>query len=517
MTTQQIDTTMTPDSIPARNGRPSASAERTPHPTLWGLSPTDLHDRFWAARGVQVVRPGEVSEIVKGAELFLLMGPSSLVMFRLRPLVDELSWIKPSVMWVRVRDTREVGYREMAETDEQGRFRRFARLYRNSDTLFARVALTPNRAIARRWQQMTDVRQGWRQLRQQTPASRRWAASVPGKAYDRSQDAQVMQFVQDLMRTWKRPDATIERVRRVGAGNWADVEARVHANVQFSGAAWIGAGRTLDAGETVLGPAVLWDSVQTRPAANAINWAELEPTDPLANPVRRRQQESLVGRTVKRTFDICFAVLALLATLPLFPLIMLAIYLDDGRPFFFVHWREARGGRVFPCLKFRSMRNEAEAIKAALAQSNEADGPQFFMENDPRLTRVGPILRRYHLDELPQFVNVLLGHMSVVGPRPSPYHENQCCPPWREARLSVRPGITGLWQVMRSRQRGLDFQEWIRYDIEYVEQGGFLLDMWIIWRTVLNIFGKKGAEVPGSPGTQGQTDPGIERSPSLGP
>lgn len=118
-----------------------------------------------------------------------------------------------------------------------------------------------------------------------------------------------------------------------------------------------------------------------------------------------------------------------------------------------------------------------------------ADGPQFFMEHDPRLTRIGRFLRMSNLDELPQFFNVLVGHMSIVGPRPSPRSENQYCPPWREARLSVRPGITGLWQVKRSRVQGLDFQEWIRYDIEYVENMSWRLDLWIIAQTVLQMIG----------------------------
>jgi lipopolysaccharide/colanic/teichoic acid biosynthesis glycosyltransferase len=141
------------------------------------------------------------------------------------------------------------------------------------------------------------------------------------------------------------------------------------------------------------------------------------------------------------------------------------------------------GGKPFPCLKFRSMRKDAEKIKAQLAAQNQADGPQFFIENDPRLTRVGRLLRALDLDELPQFFNVLAGHMSLVGPRPSPFEENQFCPPWREARLSVRPGITGLWQVKRSRLEGLDFQEWIKYDLQYVENAGWRLDLVILWQT----------------------------------
>jgi lipopolysaccharide/colanic/teichoic acid biosynthesis glycosyltransferase len=100
------------------------------------------------------------------------------------------------------------------------------------------------------------------------------------------------------------------------------------------------------------------------------------------------------------------------------------------------------------------------------------------------------VLRDLQLDEIPQFINVLVGDMSVVGPRPSPFKENQYCPPWREARLSVRPGVTGLWQISRTRAAGSDFQEWIKYDIEYVERQSFRLDLWIIYKTVLLVLRK---------------------------
>jgi lipopolysaccharide/colanic/teichoic acid biosynthesis glycosyltransferase len=136
------------------------------------------------------------------------------------------------------------------------------------------------------------------------------------------------------------------------------------------------------------------------------------------------------------------------------------------------------------------MRKDAEKIKEQLKKLNQADGPQFYIENDPRLTRVGKFLRKVNLDEIPQFWNVLLGDMSIVGPRPSPHRENQFCPPWREARLSVRPGITGLWQVRRTRRAGSDFQEWIRYDIEYVENRSWWLDIKIIWKTLETIVRK---------------------------
>jgi lipopolysaccharide/colanic/teichoic acid biosynthesis glycosyltransferase len=219
-----------------------------------------------------------------------------------------------------------------------------------------------------------------------------------------------------------------------------------------------------------------------------MDWLDIQPTAPPDQPAPK--SSTTAERMFKRAFDIVFSLIGILLTLPLYPFIMIAIWLEDGRPFFFAHMRETMGGRDFPCLKFRSMRKDAEKIKAQLKSLNRADGPQFYIENDPRLTRVGKMLRKYNLDEIPQFFNVLVGHMSIVGPRPSPYSENQFCPPWREARLSVRPGVTGLWQVRRTRRAGSDFQEWIKYDIEYVENRSWWLDMVIIWKTITTIVRK---------------------------
>ena len=225
-----------------------------------------------------------------------------------------------------------------------------------------------------------------------------------------------------------------------------------------------------------------------RAGQSGLRSLDIQPTAPPAEPAPK--STTTAERILKRSFDIVFALIAIVFTLPLYPFVMLAIWIEDGRPFFFGHKRETIGGREFFCWKFRSMRKDAERIKAQLKTLNQADGPQFYIENDPRLTRVGRLLRKYNLDELPQFFNVLIGDMSIVGPRPSPHHENQYCPPWREARLSVRPGITGLWQVKRTRKAGNDFQEWIKYDIEYVERRTFWLDLVILWKTVANVFGK---------------------------
>ncbi len=234
---------------------------------------------------------------------------------------------------------------------------------------------------------------------------------------------------------------------------------------------------------------MLWDDPSARLEPPPIQWQNIEPQGipPAPPPGRARRSKP---RPLKRLFDVVFALLALTVTLPLYPIVAILIAIEDGFPVFFGHERETVGGRTFKCWKFRSMRRDAEKMKAELAGQNKADGPQFFIPDDPRLTRVGRVIRALQIDELPQFFNVLAGEMSIVGPRPSPFRENQFCPPWREARLSVRPGITGLWQISRTRAEGADFQEWIRYDIQYVEQQSMLLDLWIIWRTILLVIRK---------------------------
>jgi lipopolysaccharide/colanic/teichoic acid biosynthesis glycosyltransferase len=125
----------------------------------------------------------------------------------------------------------------------------------------------------------------------------------------------------------------------------------------------------------------------------------------------------------------------------------------------------------------------ADKIQEKLRFKNQVDGPQFKMQDDPRIGAVGKFLRDTFIDEIPQFINILLGQMSVVGPRPSPEVENSLCPFWRDARLSVRPGITGLWQICRTRRWGYDFQEWIYYDTKYVRNLSLRLDLWTCWQT----------------------------------
>jgi lipopolysaccharide/colanic/teichoic acid biosynthesis glycosyltransferase len=451
--------------------------------TLWGLDPFQLYTRFWAAHGVQVVRQGEPSPIVKHAELFLLTEPRTLVLFKLRSVVmDALNWVKPQVLFLRLHDTREHGYREQVVADESDRFMRFQRLYDTSQHL-ARVVLTPEREVAQLWQSAPSPLTGWRRLRRFTPRIDRMTLSVDGAAFAQDNDRELAWFFQELLPSWLHPDATIPRAHRGPGGIWKDPTSSVGPGSKFIGPVWIGAGRHITAERTpVIGPAILWDDPRQKPATEAIQWLDIQPTQAPLDPTPK--STTTAERVLKRGFDIVFSFFAILFTLPIYPFIMLAIWLEDGRPFFFAHMRETMGGHDFPCLKFRSMRKDAEKIKRELKAKNQADGPQFYIENDPRLTRVGKFLRKYNLDELPQFFNVFVGHMSVVGPRPSPHAENQFCPPWREARLSVRPGVTGLWQIRRTRRAGSDFQEWIKYDIEYVENRSWWLDIVIIWKTI---------------------------------
>lgn len=195
---------------------------------------------------------------------------------------------------------------------------------------------------------------------------------------------------------------------------------------------------------------------------------------------------------LKRFLDVTISALALLLLSPLLLATVALIKLTSPGPVFFCHRRERRGGKEFPCIKFRTMTADAHQKQRELYEQNLADGPQFKMTNDPRVTRLGQWLRATNIDELPQLVNVLIGHMSLVGPRPSPFRENQICVPWRRARLSVRPGITGLWQVCRDedRSRG-DFHEWIYYDMTYVRHLSLWLDIRIVLATLLTLGGRR--------------------------
>jgi len=196
-------------------------------------------------------------------------------------------------------------------------------------------------------------------------------------------------------------------------------------------------------------------------------------------------------RHAKRGLDIAVTALALLALAPLMGVIALCIRLDSRGPVIFRQVRCGKNGRLFVFFKFRGMVADAEDLKSDLEDQNEADGPIFKMRNDPRLTRVGRVLRRTSLDELPQLWNVLRGDMSLVGPRPPTPSEVARYATWQRERLVVPGGISGLWQV--SGRSELTFTEMVKLDLEYIEHWSLSLDLSILVRTAIAVFTFRGA------------------------
>jgi len=196
-------------------------------------------------------------------------------------------------------------------------------------------------------------------------------------------------------------------------------------------------------------------------------------------------------RLLKRGLDLAVAMAGLLLTLPLFPVIAVLVRLDSRGAVFFAQKRVGRHGRLFTCYKFRSMVADAEIKKIDLAAMNEASGPAFKIRQDPRITAIGSFLRRSSLDEMPQLINVLLGQMSVVGPRPQIPTEVELYEPWHRARLAVKPGITCLWQI--SGRSHVGFDEWMRLDLEYIRRRSMRTDLFILMRTLPAVMARKGA------------------------
>ena len=185
---------------------------------------------------------------------------------------------------------------------------------------------------------------------------------------------------------------------------------------------------------------------------------------------------------VKRGLDVIVAILGLVITAPIMLVIALAIKLDSPGTIIFRQERCGLRGRNFTMYKFRTMVDNSEDLKRELQDLNEVDGPMFKIIQDPRITRVGRILRNTNLDELPQLYNVLKGDMSLVGPRPLSLEEMRYNPKWRDARLSVRPGMSGLWQVEAHTK--VFFNDWLVNDLEYVQQCSLGLDLKILFKTM---------------------------------
>jgi lipopolysaccharide/colanic/teichoic acid biosynthesis glycosyltransferase len=313
---------------------------------------------------------------------------------------------------------------------------------------------------------------------------------------------------------------------------------RIDPSARLVGPVILQSGAVVEAGATVLGPALIGSGARVgqgalvaqsvlaggavvAPGANVRHKVLVGPTlaaEPLHRPAapyrlrtaampslvprgrdRRDRPERRHGEERRRDWNYplwkpvlegVIAGLALVLLSPLLLLIALVIKLESRGPVFYGDQREGRHGRPFRCWKFRTMFVGADARQRELRAQSQVDGPQFKIKRDPRSTRVGHWLRATNLDELPQLLNVALGQMSLVGPRPCPFQENQMCVPWREGRLSVRPGITGLWQVCRHQRSEGDFHQWIQYDLMYVRHTSFTVDMKILVATVLTAGGK---------------------------
>ncbi|TWT28433.1 sugar transferase [Planomicrobium sp. CPCC 101110] len=194
----------------------------------------------------------------------------------------------------------------------------------------------------------------------------------------------------------------------------------------------------------------------------------------------------------KRVLDILLSLVGILLLLPFFLVICILIKSEDWRStIFFKQQRVGRDGKMFFMYKFRSMVSNAEALKATLANQNEATGPIFKIKHDPRVTKIGRFIRKTSIDELPQLLNVLKGEMSLVGPRPPLPDEVALYTSYEKKRLAVTPGLTCYWQV--SGRSSIGFEEWVALDLKYIQERCILVDLKLIFKTVFVLFGSNNA------------------------
>ncbi len=205
----------------------------------------------------------------------------------------------------------------------------------------------------------------------------------------------------------------------------------------------------------------------------------------------RRVPESLAALGLKHFVDKVGAVVGLILASPIMIAAAAAIKLETPGPIFFKQMRSGANGRPFPLYKFRTMTADAERHKDSLKNLNEMSGPVFKIKQDPRVTRVGRLLRKYSIDEIPQFINVLRGEMSLVGPRPPLPSEVARYEPWQRRKLSVKPGLTCIWQVSGRNQ--IDFEDWMRLDLEYIDNWSLWLDARILAKTIPTVLKGDGA------------------------
>lgn len=194
---------------------------------------------------------------------------------------------------------------------------------------------------------------------------------------------------------------------------------------------------------------------------------------------------------IKRLIDIIASACGIIVLSPILLIVSILIKVESKGPIIFAQERVGKDLKTFKMYKFRSMVNDAEELKEKLMQYNQMSGPMFKMDNDPRVTKIGKIIRKTSIDELPQLINVIKGDMSLVGPRPSLPKEVEEFEPWMKKRFEVKPGLTCYWQV--SGRNNIDFEDWMKLDIKYIEDKNLLLDIKLIVKTAFLLFGDKNA------------------------
>ncbi len=466
----------------------SASGSRAPQ--LWGLSAVELHEAYWSSHGVACVELGSGVTPQAGADLYLLVERGNAVLFDLRAIAESLLWNKADITRLRLVENSSADYGETVRLAADGSVAQIERHYRAQQQLSTQVFLARSADDAAHWSASTTASEAHASMRRHHRV-RIDSTACPGRGFTLAPSPSDAEqgFLRCLVEEWPRPDQVLRGVVQLQEGIFALQGTTLSAEDRCVGPLWIGRIAASQARRYAVGPDVIADELSGEPIPVRLIEEIFSPDAAVAATDRTRATGWY--QPLKRASDVVLSVLTLALMSPVLLVCAVAIVLDDGFPVFFGHGRQTRGGATFKCWKFRTMRKNAEALVAELRKQNLCDGPQVNIKEDPRVTRVGKILRTLQLDEFPQFVNVITGDMSIVGPRPSPDNENQYCPAWRETRLSVRPGITGLWQVMRTREAGKDFQEWIRFDIEYVEKMGPLFDAWICMATAVNLIRRR--------------------------
>lgn len=465
----------------------------SPHPhsddlTVWGLTSRDLHQAWWRGLGIQVVESGRSFEPARGVELYLLVPASRLVAFSIEDIVERVIWSRARALRLEVVERDFERYREDITRDKEGAVCGLSRSYTGGNPVSLSIGLSTDASDAAIWAGGDEAAHELLESIADCDTER-----VLGHVYHCERTEEERRFVSWLVAVWPDPDRVIEGLTEVEKGVFSAKETP-ESGLKVISPVWIGhAGGDEGSDQRIFaGPDFLPDRIGPDGEIPRLAIREIRDVEVRGG----EQQKRLLPRRTfyglfKRGYDTIVAALALLVLSPLLLFTCILVAIDDGLPIFFGHERQARGGRNFKCWKFRTMRRDAESMVAELQALNKADGPQVFIENDPRVTRIGRMLRKTQIDELPQLWNVIRGDMSFVGPRPSPERENQFCPAWREMRLSVRPGITGLWQLRRTRTPGEDFQEWIKYDVEYVRTASTLLDLKVVFLTAFQILGRQ--------------------------